>query len=99
MSTKSNEENEYKFSTAELADFKRFWESEVGEKYKGKIKRTKEQLLEAAMGSVDKDYVLRSVCIANGLESILLDIKATIENVKNKERKEKPQEDTKYKLD
>ena len=76
---------DFKFSKAELADFKRFWASEVGEKYKKKIERTKEQLLEAAMGSPDKDYALRSVYIANGLESVLLDIKATIEN--NREKK------------
>lgn len=88
MDTKSNKEDEYTFSTAELADFKRFWEGEVGEKYKKKIERTKEQLLETAMGSVDKDYIVRSVCIANGLESILLDIKATIQNVNEKAKEE-----------
>lgn len=84
---------DYKFNDAELADFKRFWESEVGKKYLKKIKETKKQLLEAAMGSVDRDYVFRSTAIANGLESVLLDIKATIEN-KNKEDK-KTAKDTK----
>lgn len=93
MDTKSNNTDEYQFSDAELADFRRFWQSEVGEKYKAKIERTKQQLLEAAMGTADKDYVFRSVGIANGLESILLDIKATIENV-NKKDKEVPQENT-----
>ena len=84
---------DYKFNKAELADFKRFWESEIGVKYRKKIERTKEQLLEAAMGSPDKDYSLRSVYIANGLDSILLDIKSTIEN--NEERKggKKPKTD------
>ena len=84
---------DYKFNDAELADFKRFWESEVGKKYLKKITETKKQLLEAAMGSVDRDYVFRSTAIANGLESVLLDIKATIEN-KNKEDK-KTAKDTK----
>lgn len=84
---------DYKFNEAELADFKRFWESDVGKKYLKKIKETKKQLLEAAMGSVDRDYVFRSTAIANGLESILLDIKATIDN-KNKEDK-KTAKDTK----
>lgn len=88
MDTESNKD-EYQFSKAELADFKRFWESEVGEKYKGKIERTKTQLLEAAMGTADKDYIFRSVCIANGLESILLDIKATIANVNKTNKEEK----------
>lgn len=84
---------DYKFNEAELADFKRFWESEAGKKYLKKIKETKKQLLEAAMGSVDRDYVFRSTAIANGLESVLLDIKATIEN-KNEEDK-KTAKDTK----
>jgi hypothetical protein len=84
---------DYKFSEAELADFKRFWESDAGKKYLKKIKETKKQLLEAAMGSVDRDYVFRSTAIANGLESVLLDIKATIEN-KNEEDK-KTAKDTK----
>lgn len=84
-----SKDNEFQFSKAELADFKRFWEGEVGEKYKKKIERTKTQLLEAAMGTADKDYVFRSVCIANGLESILLDIKATIANVDKTNEEEK----------
>lgn len=84
---------DYKFNEAELADFKRFWESDAGKKYLKKIKETKKQLLEAAMGSVDRDYIFRSTAIANGLESVLLDIKATIEN-KNEEDK-KTAKDTK----
>lgn len=76
---------DYKFSKAELADFKRFWESEVGKKYIKKMEETKTQLLDAAMGSVDKDYVFRSTAIANGFQSVLLDIKAIIANVDGKE--------------
>lgn len=94
MTTKSNKDDEYQFSKAELNDFKQFWESPVGEKYKAKIKRTKEQLLEAAMGTPDKDYVFRTVCIANGLESIILDIEATIQNVNKTNKEDKPQKDT-----
>lgn len=94
MDTKSNND-EYQFSKAELADFKRFWEGEVGEKYKKKIERTKTQLLEAAMGTADRDYAFRSVCIANGLESILLDIKATIANVDKTNKEEKIAKDKK----
>lgn len=85
---------DYKFSKAELADFKRFWEGDVGKKYLKKIKETKKQLLEAAMGTPDRDYVFRSVCIANGLESVLLDIKATIQNVDKTEKEVKPAKDT-----
>ena len=77
---------DYKFNKAELADFKRFWESEVGKKYRRKMEETKKQLLDAAMGSVDKDYVFRSTAIANGFQSVLQDIDATINNVNQEER-------------
>lgn len=79
---------DYKFNKAELADFKRFWEGEVGKKYLKKIEETKKQLLDAAMSSVDRDYVYRSTAIANGFESVLQDIKATIEN-KEEEKTDK----------
>lgn len=78
---------DYKFNKEETADFKRFWEGEVGQKYMKKLETTKEQLLDASMGSVDKDYVYRSTAIANGIHSIILDIKAIIEG-NNKENKE-----------
>lgn len=84
---------DYKFSKEETADFKRFWESEVGKKYMKKLETTKEQLLDASMGSVDKDYVYRSTAIANGIHSIILDIKAITDN-KSKEDK-KTAKDTK----
>lgn len=78
---------DYKFNKEEIADFKRFWEGEVGKKYMKKLETTKEQLLDASMGSVDKDYVYRSTAIANGIHSIILDIKAIIDG-NNKEKKE-----------
>lgn len=78
---------DYKFNKEETADFKRFWEGEVGKKYMKKLETTKEQLLDASMGSVDKDYVYRSTAIANGIHSIILDIKAIIEG-NNRENKE-----------
>lgn len=78
---------DYKFSKAELADFKRFWEGEVGQKYIKKMQETKKQLLEAAMGSVDRDYVYRSTAIANGFESVLQDIDALLKNKEEEEKK------------
>lgn len=80
---------DYKFNKAELAEFKKFWESEVGKKYIKKMEETKKQLLEAAMGSVDRDYVFRSTAIANGFESVLLDIKAVINGVEEEKTTKK----------
>lgn len=80
---------DYKFNKAELAEFKKFWESGVGKKYIKKMEETKKQLLEAAMGSVDRDYVFRSTAIANGFESVLLDIKAVINGVEEEKTAKK----------
>lgn len=80
---------DYKFSKAELADFKRFWEGEIGKKYIKKMKKTKEQLLEVAMKSLDRDQGSYHAAVANGIDSILLDIKATIENVDKTNEEEK----------
>ena len=76
-SSKTNE-NKYEFTEAELADFKRFWKSPAGEKYMKKMKDTKEQLLDAAMGSMDNDYILRSTAIANGFQSVIMDVNAIL---------------------
>lgn len=78
----------YEFTKANFADFKRFWESETGEKYLEKIKETRKQLLQVAMGSYEKDQVFRSVAIANGLDSILLDIQATIDSATKNEKED-----------
>lgn len=78
MAQKGNSETEYKFTKDELADFKRFWHSKVGEKYMKKIKDTKDQLLDAAMGSMDNDYILRSTAIANGFQSVIVDVETII---------------------
>ena len=75
---------DYKFNKEELADFKRFWESTVGKKYIKKMEETKKQLLDAAMGSMDNDYILRSTAIANGFASVLNDIEATIKTAEGK---------------
>jgi hypothetical protein len=80
---------DYKFNKEDIVEFKRFWESETGKKYLKKIEGTKEQLLDASMGSVDKDYVYRSTAIANGIHSIILDIKAIISGSKEEETAKK----------
>lgn len=77
-------ETDYKFSKAELADFKRFWEGDVGKKYIEKMKRTKEQLLEASMGSMEPNTAASYSHIANGFDSVLKDIEALIKATEEK---------------
>ena len=78
---------DYKFSKAELADFKRFWEGDVGKKYIKKMEETKKQLLQAAMGTPAAEQSLYHAAVANGFESVLNDIEATIKTA-NEEAKE-----------
>ena len=78
------------FTKADLADFKRFWESEVGKKYIAKMEETRKQLLQIAMGTADRDQVCRGVAIANGFDSILQDIDATIKSAEEKAKEVKP---------
>ena len=78
-------ESEFKFSKAELKDFKTFWEGDIGKKYIEKMKRTKEQLLEAAMGSMDRDGSASYAHIANGFDSVLKDIEALVKAADEKE--------------
>lgn len=86
-------ETDYKFSKAELADFKRFWEGEIGQKYKEKMERTKEQLLDASMGSIDRNQSAYYSAVANGVNSIVKDIEALIKAAEKK--KEAKAKDTK----
>lgn len=82
---------EQEFTKADLADFKRFWESEVGKKYIKKMEETRKQLLQMAMGANDRDQSFRTVSIANGFDSILQDIEATIKTAEEKAKENKPE--------
>ena len=88
MPTNKTTDEQYVFTEAELADFKRFWQSEVGEKYMKKMKDTKDSLLDAAMGSMDNDYILRATAIANGFQSVIVDIESIIKAHDDKTKKE-----------
>lgn len=80
---------DYKFNKAELADFKRFWESEVGKKYIKKMEETKKQLLQAAMGTPVAEQSMYHSAVANGFESVIRDIEATIKTADEKSKEEK----------
>lgn len=80
---------DYKFNKAELAYFKRFWESEVGKKYIKKMEETKKQLLQAAMGTPVAEQSMYHSAVANGFESVIRDIEATIKTANEKSKEEK----------
>ena len=82
-------EMDYKFNKAELTEFKKFWESEVGKKYIKKMEETKKQLLQAAMGTPVAEQSMYHAAVANGFESVLADIDATIKNATDSEKEAK----------
>lgn len=85
----------YELTKEELVEFKKFWTGKTGEKYIGKIKRTKEQLLDAAMYSLEPNQAHYHAAVANGLDSILKDIDALINNTEKKDDKEANAKDAK----
>ncbi len=68
---------EKKWSKADRKELKRLFETEVGKKYLERLNDSKDELLKASMGSVSPDEAFRYSCIANGIYSVLEDIKMT----------------------
>lgn len=77
---------DYKFNKAEKADFVRFWQSDVGKKYLDKCKASKEDLLEHAMRSPEAQVSHFFAAAANGVDTILADIDAIINNKEEEEK-------------
>ena len=84
------ENDKFAFDEAELADFKRFWEGDIGKKYIEKMKYLKDQMIDRAMGSYDRDGAAFFAHIANGVDTVINDIDRVINaNSENKEAKAK----------
>lgn len=79
-----------KWSKEEMKELRDFWKGDIGKKYIKRMEDTKKQLLQAAMGSVNRDEVCRYTAIATGFDSVLQDIEAVIDSTKKK--KEAPAE-------
>ena len=73
------------WSKEEMAELRKFWKGDIGKKYIKRIEDTRKQLLQAAMGTNNRDEAFRFASIANGFDSILQDIEALIKS----EEKEK----------
>ena len=85
--SKKNQGAEFEeWSKDEMAQLKKFWSGDIGKKYVKRMKATKKQLLQAAMGSVDAESAFRFSAIANGFDSVLQDIEAVM-NIDEKEDK------------
>lgn len=78
-----------------LSEWKTFWESEMGEEAKKKMKRLKEQCLDGAMRSSDPDVANFYIGRAAGIDIVLQDIQAGIDSLdqlKKEEEKAKGKE-------
>lgn len=78
-----------KWSKDEMAELKKFWSGKIGKKYIQRMEDTKKQLLQAAMGSTDRDSAFRYAAIANGFDSVLQDIEAVVKADEKEDKGEK----------
>ena len=76
-----------KWSKEEMTELRKFWSGEIGKKYIKRMEDTKDELLHAAMGSVEPNMAFRYTCIANGFDSVLQDIEAVV-NAEKKKKEE-----------
>lgn len=74
---------------AKLDEWKKFWESEMGQEALAKMRKIKEQCLADSMGQADPNFVSAYVGRAAGVELVLQDIQAGIDAAN---RKEEPKE-------
>lgn len=80
---------ESQFSKAEIKDFARFWESEIGQKYLNKLENARDNWLLTAMQLERGEQVLRSVSVAQGIANVIADINAGIDESKKDEKPSK----------
>ena len=73
------------WSKEEITELKKFWVSPVGKKYIKRMEDTKEQLLQLAMTSMSPDDCFKNASIANGFDSVLLDIDSVVNKKEEKE--------------
>ena len=77
------------WDTPKLKEWKKFWESEMGQEALKKMRAIKEQCLNDSMGQADPNYVAAYVGRAAGVELILQDIQAGIIALEQREEEEK----------
>ena len=65
---------EKQWSEEERAEFRKFWDSEVGQKYIQRIKDSKDEALNVCMGRTEAEVINHYAGYANGFNSLILDI-------------------------
>lgn len=75
---------ESEWSKAEIKEFAKFWETEVGQKYLKKLENARASWMNAALLAETPDQALVNSRTARGLDLIIADIYAGIEQAKDK---------------
>lgn len=73
---------ESQFSKAEIQDFAKFWESDLGQKYLNKLKNARDNWLLSAMQTATAEQALRMVSVAQGIANVIADVNAGIDESK-----------------
>ena len=75
---------------AKIADWKRFWESDIGQEYLAKLEEVKQILFVNIMNSVEKEGTIMNLAgRAAGIEIVIQDIKQGIIAANENEKEDK----------
>lgn len=77
---------ESQFSKAEIKDFAKFWESDIGQKYLKKLENARDNWLLSAMQTATAEQALRMVSVAQGIANVIADVNAGIDESKKDEK-------------
>lgn len=87
-----NNEKQQPWSKAELEEWKKFWESEMGQRALEKMRNIKQQLVDTSMTQQDEGAIAAYIGRAAGIEIVLEDIQAgfdALTKITEKEEEEK----------
>ena len=74
---------------AKIADWKRFWDSELGQDYLAKLDATKQMIFLEIMNNSNREVLSNLAGRAAGIEIIIQDIKQGILTAEQNEKEEK----------
>ena len=77
------------WSNEQIAEFKEFWTSKVGEEYLEKLEGTKQLFFNAIMNATDKEILSNLSGRAAAIELVIQDIQTGIATAINNEKEEK----------
>ena len=77
------------WDTSKLKEWKKFWESEMGQEALNKMRKIKEQCINDSMTQADPNFISAYIGRAAGIELVLQDIQAGIAALEQRKEEEK----------